>query len=577
MSGQRDANGIIAAGCHAAARAAGAPVPAALMLGLPACFTRPPAGATAALPSGLDLARPSRSLGDLHQRLLDVPDRGPTRRKTTGAYYTPAALVDRVLDAALTPLLAGGAPPSVCDPACGSGLFLVGAAERLARASSGSRADAALCVHGADISPAAVAVARLSLWLWCGGAADPAAIARRVRVADALLDSTLAQERFDAVVGNPPFLNQLGSATAVSRSRAAAHAARSGAGARGYAAASADSHALATRLTRPGGYVAMVQPQSLLAARDAGPARASALSRAALVGLWAEPADGPRHFAAGVRVCIPVLRVRPDAAPDPSPSRAPWAPRLAAARGLPDPAFAAGGTLADVATATADFRDQYYGLRDALHERLRPTPSCPMLVTTGLIDPAACLWGTRPARLLGGPRANPCADLSRLDPAMRRWAAQRLVPKVLLATQTRVLEAWADERGEALPVVPLITILPRRPADLWRLAAAVSSPVAAAWAATHYAGAGLSADAIKLSARQTLQIPVPRPGAAWDRAAELFRSACASPSAPERAADLTRAAEAMVEAFQVPPPDAAHLMRWWAQRARPRRRAAAPA
>src|SRR5690606_19878536 len=64
-------------------------------------------------------------------------------RKTSGSYYTPDALVQELLDSALEPVIAkrtaGAADPeaallsiTVCDPACGSGHFLLGAARRLA-------------------------------------------------------------------------------------------------------------------------------------------------------------------------------------------------------------------------------------------------------------------------------------------------------------------------------------------------------------------------------------------------------------------------------------------------------------
>src|SRR6185436_8754846 len=63
-------------------------------------------------------------------------------RKTTGSYYTPSSLIDLVLDEALDPLLdeaESAADPeaallsmTVCDPACGSGHFLVAASRRIA-------------------------------------------------------------------------------------------------------------------------------------------------------------------------------------------------------------------------------------------------------------------------------------------------------------------------------------------------------------------------------------------------------------------------------------------------------------
>src|SRR2546430_10509882 len=64
-------------------------------------------------------------------------------RKTSGSYYTPSSLIDCLLDSALEPVLAEActkADPekailalNVCDPACGSGHFLIAAAHRIAK------------------------------------------------------------------------------------------------------------------------------------------------------------------------------------------------------------------------------------------------------------------------------------------------------------------------------------------------------------------------------------------------------------------------------------------------------------
>ncbi len=118
-------------------------------------------------------------------------------RKTSGSYYTPDCLVQCLLDSALDPVVAealkgkhGAAAEQailvlkVCDPACGSGHFLVGAAHRLARHLARVRALAegesepsprlyqhALrdvighCLYGVDINPMAVELCRVSLWL----------------------------------------------------------------------------------------------------------------------------------------------------------------------------------------------------------------------------------------------------------------------------------------------------------------------------------------------------------------------------------------------------------------------------
>ncbi|OJH79419.1 MAG: restriction endonuclease [Stenotrophomonas maltophilia] len=112
-------------------------------------------------------------------------------RKTSGSYYTPDALVQELLNSALEPVIAqrtaGAADPeaallsiTVCDPACGSGHFLLGAARRLATrlaqlrvqgTPSGEDFRHAMrdvvthCIFGVDRNPMAIELARMSLWL----------------------------------------------------------------------------------------------------------------------------------------------------------------------------------------------------------------------------------------------------------------------------------------------------------------------------------------------------------------------------------------------------------------------------
>jgi hypothetical protein len=112
-------------------------------------------------------------------------------RKTSGSYYTPDSLVQELLDSALEPIIqqriSGATDPevallsiTVCDPACGSGHFLLGAARRLATRLAQLRAQGtpsgddfrhALrdvithCIFGVDRNPMAIELARMSLWL----------------------------------------------------------------------------------------------------------------------------------------------------------------------------------------------------------------------------------------------------------------------------------------------------------------------------------------------------------------------------------------------------------------------------
>ncbi|MEO3765363.1 DNA methyltransferase [Streptomyces sp. B8F3] len=139
------------------------------------------------------------------ERTFELVNRLGNDRKKTGSYYTPASLIETLLDSTLDPVIddaqkrgeqaaaaAGEADPSeavvgellsltVCDPACGSGHFLVAAARRIAKRVAAVRESnpeptpvavrralhevVARCVYGVDLNPMAVELAKVSLWL----------------------------------------------------------------------------------------------------------------------------------------------------------------------------------------------------------------------------------------------------------------------------------------------------------------------------------------------------------------------------------------------------------------------------
>jgi hypothetical protein len=121
---------------------------------------------------------------DVASRRFDLVEADGHHRKITGSYYTPARLVECLLASTLDPVLEealGRSDPEkqllalrICDPACGSGRFLVAAGRRLAARLAalrggdytGSLRDVlANCLHGMDRDPLAVELCRLTLWL----------------------------------------------------------------------------------------------------------------------------------------------------------------------------------------------------------------------------------------------------------------------------------------------------------------------------------------------------------------------------------------------------------------------------
>jgi hypothetical protein len=230
------------------------------------------------------------------------------------------------------------------------------------------------------------------------------------------------------------------------------------------------------------------------------------------------------------------------------------------------------GTVDALADATADFRDQYYGLAGFLvdDDELSPgerarSDDFPPIVTTGLIDLAECRWGAAPTRILKTAWRAPRIDRRRMDAggALGPWIRARLIPKVLLATQTRVMEVFVDVAGRYVPGIPLITITPTSPERLWHIAAAIASPVCSALALRNYAGAAMNADALKLSARQALRLPIPPESSDWDAAARHFREASAAVDKPARLRALRVMGQATVRAYRVPAEQQEPLLAWW--------------
>ncbi|WP_207346343.1 DNA methyltransferase [Arthrobacter sp. E3] len=178
----------------------------------------------------------AEELGSVYESLLEFVARVDTEtrtfelallsgndRKTTGSYYTPPNLVSALLDTALDPLLDeainGGDNAqdresrllalTVCDPASGSGGFLVAAARRIARRVAEVRAgdneptpsevQTALhdvverCIYGVDMNDLAAELAKVSLWLEAMQPGKPLGfLDARIKIGNSLLGTTPA-------------------------------------------------------------------------------------------------------------------------------------------------------------------------------------------------------------------------------------------------------------------------------------------------------------------------------------------------------------------------------------------------
>ena len=141
-----------------------------------------------------------------------------SERKTTGSYYTPPELVGELIKSALEPVIVDRLSSCtkkemkrkallsirVCDPACGSGHFLLAAARRvgreLTRVDTGEdepapervreaiREIVSHCIYGVDKNPLAVDLCRVALWLESHTADKPLTfLDHRIRPGDSLV------------------------------------------------------------------------------------------------------------------------------------------------------------------------------------------------------------------------------------------------------------------------------------------------------------------------------------------------------------------------------------------------------
>ena len=164
-----------------------------------------------------------------------------TERKQTGSYYTPPELVRELVDSALVPVVeaklqAAKTPAAkeqallslrVCDPAAGSGHFLLAAARRiareLARVRSGEEEPAPAeyrtalrdvvrnCIYAVDKNPLAVDLCKVALWIESHAAGFPLSfLDHHIKCGDSLvgvrdievLETGIPDDAYKAVTGD---------------------------------------------------------------------------------------------------------------------------------------------------------------------------------------------------------------------------------------------------------------------------------------------------------------------------------------------------------------------------------------
>lgn len=207
------------------------------------------------LAASLQLVEGAHSITGLYTTLLPDHQRG-----ALGAFYTPPALAERLLDMA-SEAGVDWRTARILDPACGGGAFLLPAAKRVIDALGDCEPALALKqistrLLGLELDPYAADLAQTALEILLTDLARRAGkpIPRLVRIVDTLEEP--AKANFDLVIGNPPYGRV--SLTPEQRQRFARSL-------YGHANLYGVFTDIALRWARPGGLIAYLTPTSFLA------------------------------------------------------------------------------------------------------------------------------------------------------------------------------------------------------------------------------------------------------------------------------------------------------------------------
>ncbi|MHB1462822.1 MAG: HsdM family class I SAM-dependent methyltransferase [Armatimonadota bacterium] len=400
------------------------------------------------------------------------PITGTHHQRQHGAFYTPVAMINQILQHILT---ADHEPESICDPACGTGLFLTQAARLIAERRSrrlnepyAASLHWVVChaIYGAELDAGAAKLARSLLSAMDDHHPESIkALEAHIIHADALLTDWPRQ--FDTVVGNPPYIDSESMIRHQPETRRLIS--------ERYASATGNWDIyipfveLAMKLTQPGGTFGLITPTGLLHARYATSIQKMILTQTTptvyLDYSQTRPFDNA-SVEVGVLVCRKgssdpcgtLQRVRYDkklmatdrqSAPLSRMRQQPMTPmgaiwdidevslRIAA---LPD-------RLGDyLACSDGASTGEAYQIAELLIDR-DALPTDLRLVNTGTIDPYRLLWGVKPITYIKRQMLHPVVPAEVLRAKLPRRHSQAMQTKVVIAGLCTKLEAAVAPAG----------------------------------------------------------------------------------------------------------------------------------
>lgn len=127
-----------------------------------------------------------------------------------GIVFTPKYIADYIVENTLCNLEDLSILPSIIDPACGCGIFLVSAVEYLHKKFGISVHESLKMIHGADIEPSNTRRCKLVMALLCAKYGEEPNYNANILCIDSLKEDwckTFSISSVDYVIGNPPYVN----------------------------------------------------------------------------------------------------------------------------------------------------------------------------------------------------------------------------------------------------------------------------------------------------------------------------------------------------------------------------------
>jgi len=479
----------------------------------------------------------ANGLGEIYEQLLS---QNSTDKKTDGAYYTPAQLVDFVIENTVR-IWAEGLP-TVLDPACGGGVFLLAAYQELldrrsqAMGRSLTRAEREQilldCIHGVDIDPQAVAVTQLSLLLKLRENQPPSQqslpdLSRNIHCGNAVIDKdfglndssqvnplswqksfpkVLQSGGFNIVIGNPPYVDSERMTKYLPgwRRYCTKHY-KSATGNWDFFCVFIEK---ALTLCRPDGLISLVVPNKLASADYAAEARSLLTTTSEIITL--HDYSQSVAFEAAVYPLVFVAKKRIGQIKKQE-SGAVWAIAATVQQSqlldrLRDhfPKLEAIAQVSGAATVA-----EAYAMQQLIEEgqTLEGQPDDHLrMVNSGTIDRYCFLWGKKPMRYLGQSYLHPViVESDRLPPKRLQQAKQA---KIIVSGMTQRLECALDQDGSFLAGKSTSIIFTSQTCDLYYLLGVLNSRLISFYLKSYFIGNSLKGNYLRIGSPQLRQIPI---------------------------------------------------------------------